>query len=44
LFLGFLWSGFFFVFAGMTFHSISDAIWMYQRRILHERRFSLFTK
>ncbi len=42
--LGFVRLEFFFVFAGMTFHSISDAIWMYQRGMLNERRFSLIKR
>lgn len=39
--LGFLWEGFFYVFGGIIFHSISDIIYLIYQRRFYRREFFL---
>lgn len=41
--LGFLWEGFFYVFIGMVFHSLTDLIYFYYKDIIHIREFFFFS-
>ena len=40
--LGFLWTGFFYIFIGMIFHSFLDLIWMLKKDRFYEREYFFF--